>query len=134
MVGKARDRKLLSILDTYPRLSRCCTIPRGSRRGMEGHLQGRTLVIPVDPWRQSCTKLMEVCFLTLSPTKHQGLSDTVSEDIPMRKGGAVIIYSFLRTARIQGRGHSTQEASGDFLQLDTFSVCCFLAQFCLLLD
>jgi len=34
---------------------------------------------------------MDVCFLTLSSTEHQGLSDTVLEDAPRREAGAVSI-------------------------------------------
>lgn len=49
---------------------------------------------------------MCVSLLTLSSTKHQGFSDTVSEESPMRDVGAVSIYSLGRVVRIHGREHS----------------------------
>ena len=106
-VAIARDRKLLSPTDTYTRLSRCCTMPRPLKTGMWGHLKKENTCNSLGSLcRQSCTKLMHVFVLIISPIKHQGLSDTASEDIPMREAGAVSIYILERMVRIHGREHS----------------------------
>lgn len=49
---------------------------------------------------------MHVFVLIISPIKHQGLSDTASEDIPMREAEAVSIYILERMVRIHGMEHS----------------------------
>lgn len=58
--------------------------------------KGEYLQGPLAPWRQSCTKLINVCFFTLSLIKHQKLSETVSEDTPMREAEHMSIYTYER--------------------------------------
>lgn len=67
-------------------------VPRGEC-GATCWGEQRKRAISLDPWRQFCTKLMNGCFLTVFPTKHQRPNGTVSEDTPTRKTGAISIYN-----------------------------------------